>query len=106
VVTRGSRHRRKTATNRSQLGNGAAGYSLVVIAGNAGLLMSSTVGWLSALAAIGIFALLFVVPVLALRKHNRMFPKGWDRTGWEPEPGKARRFETMWTYFSGGRGGG
>jgi hypothetical protein len=34
-----------------------------------------------------------------------MFPKGWDRTGWEPEPGKARRFETMLTYFSGGRAG-
>jgi hypothetical protein len=46
------------------------------------------------------------IPIWALRRHSRMFPKGWDRTGWKPEPGKARRFETMWTYFSGGRGGG
>jgi hypothetical protein len=71
---------------------------------SAGLVLSSAVGWLTALGALVIFALVFVVPVLALRKHNRMFPKGWDRSGWEPEPGKARRFETMWTYFSG-RGG-
>jgi hypothetical protein len=35
-----------------------------------------------------------------------MFPKGFDRTDWNPEPGKARRFETMWTYFSGGRNSG
>ena len=49
--------------------------------------------------------LVFALPLWALRRHNRMFPKDWDRTGWEPEPGKARRFETMFTYFSGGRGG-
>jgi hypothetical protein len=46
----------------------------------------------------------FALPIWALRRHARMFPKGWDRTGWAPEPGKARRFETMWAYFSGGRG--
>jgi hypothetical protein len=69
------------------------------------LLMSSTVGWLTALVALAIFLLAFMVPIWALRKHNRMFPKGRDRTGWSPEPGKARRFETTWTYFSGGRGG-
>jgi hypothetical protein len=69
-----------------------------------GLLLSGTVGWPTALAALAIFLVAFVVPIWALRRHNRMFPKGWDRTGWKPVPGKARRFETMFTYFSGGRG--
>jgi hypothetical protein len=42
--------------------------------------------------------------VLAARKHDRMFPKGFDRTGWEPEPGRAGRFATMWAWLAGGRG--
>ena len=67
--------------------------------------MSGTVGWLTAILALGAFVLLFALPLWALRRHNRMFPKDWDRTGWEPEPGRARRFETMFTYFSGSRGG-
>jgi hypothetical protein len=68
------------------------------------VLMASTVGWLTAVGAIVLLLVAFGLPLWALRRHNRMFPKGWDRTGWQPEPGKARRFETMWTYFSGGRG--
>jgi hypothetical protein len=52
--------------------------------------------------AVGIFALL----IWALRRHNRMYPKGRDRIGRDPEAAQAtRRFETMWTFFSG-RGGG
>ena len=56
-----------------------------------------------------VFVAIVVIVVLgsalfALRSHNRMFPKGWDRTGWTSEPGKARRFETMFTWLSGGRG--
>ena len=75
------------------------------MSGAAGLLLSSAVGWpLTAVALVAFVVLAFGVPLWALRKHNRMFPKGWDRTGWRPEAGKARRFETMWTYFSG-RGG-
>jgi hypothetical protein len=69
------------------------------------MLMASTVGWLTAVGALTAFAFVFAVPAWALRRHNRMFPRGWDRTGWEPVPGKARRFETMLTCFSGGRGG-
>jgi hypothetical protein len=47
----------------------------------------------------------FAVPVWALRRHNRMYPKGRDRIGRDPEAAQAtRRFETMWTYLSG-RGG-
>jgi hypothetical protein len=68
------------------------------------VLLAASVGWLTAIVAVTALALAFAVPLWALRRHRRMFPKGWDRTGWEPEPGKARRFETMFTYFSGGRG--
>ena len=42
----------------------------------------------------------------ATRRHNRMYPKGRDRISRDPEAAqRTRRFETMWTYFSG-RGGG
>jgi hypothetical protein len=60
-----------------------------------------------AFALFGIVAFVATVALglWALRKHNRMFPKGFDRTGWEPPPGRAGRFETMWAWLSGGRGG-
>jgi hypothetical protein len=83
-----------------------ADYASVRMGSLASLVMTSAVGWLTAGGALVLLAVVLAVPVWALRKHNRMFPKGWDRTGWQPEPGKARRFETMWTYFSGGRGSG
>jgi hypothetical protein len=50
---------------------------------------------------------LFVVfgaAFVALRRHDRMFPKGWDRTGWEPNSSKGW-FATKVTWLSGGRGG-
>jgi hypothetical protein len=50
-----------------------------------------------------VFALVIGVGVFALRQHNRMFPKGWDRTGWEPR-GTAGWFATKFTWLSGGRG--
>jgi len=51
----------------------------------------------------GIFALL----IWATRRHNRMYPKGRDRISRDPEAAQAtRRFETMWTFFSGRGGGG
>jgi hypothetical protein len=65
--------------------------------------MSSTVGWVTAVVALVLFLVSLATPILALRNQNRMFPKGWDRAGWQPEPGEARRFETMWAYLSGGR---
>ena len=65
---------------------------------------SATVGWPTVIVGFVAMAVLFAIPIWALRKHARMFPKGWDRTGWSPEPGKARRFETMWAWLSGGRG--
>ena len=42
---------------------------------------AGTVGWLTAIVAVSLFVLAFVLPIWALRKHNRLFPKGWDRTG-------------------------
>ena len=57
---------------------------------------------LGLLVVVGVFALLF----WALRRYNRMYPKGRDRISRDPEAAQAtRRFETMWTFFSG-RGGG
>jgi hypothetical protein len=46
----------------------------------------------------------FAIPVWALRRQNRMFPKGFDRTGWNPDPDKAGWFMTKFTWLSGGRG--
>ena len=57
----------------------------------------------------GLIALVAVLalPIWALRRHNRMYPKGRDRIGRDPEAAQAtRRFETMWTFFSGRGGGG
>ena len=51
-------------------------------------------------------ATVLALPVWALRRHNRMYPEGRDRISRDPEAAQAtRRFETMWTFFSG-RGGG
>jgi hypothetical protein len=51
-------------------------------------------------AIFGVFAVLF----WAHRRHNRIYPKGMERIR-DPEAAQAtRRFETMWTFFSG-RGG-
>jgi hypothetical protein len=53
----------------------------------------------------GAVALAVVVgsALFALRLHDRMFPKGWDRTGWEPNSTKGW-FATKFTWLSGGRG--
>ena len=61
-------------------------------------------GWL--MTAAGLIA---VVPVVALlvwahRRQSHMFPKDFDRTGWNPEPGEARSYETKTTHYSGGQG--
>jgi hypothetical protein len=54
------------------------------------------------LVAVGVF----VLPLWALRRHRRLYPENRDRIGRDPEAAQAtRRFETMWTFFSG-RGGG
>jgi hypothetical protein len=46
------------------------------------------------------------VLVWASRRHSRLYPKGRDRIGRDPEAAQAtRRFETMWAFFSGRSGG-
>ena len=41
----------------------------------------------------------------AVRSQARMFPTGFDRTGWHPERGHAGGwFQTKFTWLSGGRG--
>ena len=59
--------------------------------------------------AITIFGLVVLGGVLAagiwaIRYHNRMFPKGFDRTGWNPDSDRAGWFMTKFTWLSGGRG--
>jgi len=46
----------------------------------------------------------FVVGIWALRRHDRMFPKGFDRTGWNPHGERAGWFMTKFTWLPG-RGG-
>jgi hypothetical protein len=54
---------------------------------------------IAVVGAVGIFA---VLPIWAVRRHNRMYPKGRDRISRDPEAAQAtRRLETMWTFFSG-----
>ena len=50
-----------------------------------------------------VFVVVIAGGLLAIRQHNRMFPKGWDRTGWNP--GSTRGwFATKFFWLSGGRG--
>jgi hypothetical protein len=58
---------------------------------------------------LALIALLVVVASLglgiwAIRVQDRMFPKGFDRTGWSPERGHAGWSRTKFTWLSGGRG--
>jgi hypothetical protein len=59
-------------------------------------------------ACVGLAAVVFAVALLvwAYRRQSRRFPKGFDRTGWNPEPGEARSYETKTTSYSGGQGTG
>lgn len=65
--------------------------------------MSTTVGVELVVFGAIVFALVIAGGLLALRRHNRMFPKGWDRTGWEPRSTRGW-FATKFYWLSGGRG--
>jgi hypothetical protein len=56
---------------------------------------------------VGLMPFFAVLGVLlwAIRRQDRMFPKGFDRTGWNPDPDRAGWFLTKFTWLSGGRGG-
>jgi hypothetical protein len=56
------------------------------------------------LLSLGVIVAVFAPLIWAYRRHNRMYPEGMERIR-DPETASAtRRFETMWTFFSG-RGG-
>jgi hypothetical protein len=65
----------------------------------------ATVGTLLAILVLLLFVGLLSVCVWAIRHQNRMFPKGFDRTGWNPDGERAGWLMTRFTWLSGGRGG-
>jgi len=66
---------------------------------------ASSVGVVAAIAGLAVLVGVIVLGLWAIRAQNRMFPKGFDRTGWNPERGHAGWFLTKFTWLSGGRGG-
>jgi hypothetical protein len=66
--------------------------------------VSASVGVVTAVVGMGLFVAVLAVGIWAIRQQNRAFPKGFDRTGWNPEPGHAGWFRTKFTWLSGGRG--
>jgi predicted PurR-regulated permease PerM len=63
-----------------------------------------TVGAVLAIVMLLLFVAVVVLGAVAIRHQNRMFPKGFDRTGWNPEPGHASWLLTKFTWLGGGRG--
>ena len=60
-------------------------------------------GWLITVLGLAVIVLVVALLAWAYRRHNRIFPKGFDRTGWNPEPGEASSMETKVTNYSGGQ---
>jgi hypothetical protein len=56
---------------------------------------------------LGLTPFLAVIGLLlwAIRRQDRMFPKGFDRTGWNPDSDRVGWFLTKFTWLSGGRCG-
>jgi hypothetical protein len=65
---------------------------------------ASTVDPVTAVAVLVLALAVIGLGLWAVRSQARMFPKGFDRTGWSPEPGHAGWFRTKFTWLSGGRG--
>jgi hypothetical protein len=63
-----------------------------------------TVGAVLAIAMLLLFVSVIALGVVAIRHQSRMFPKRFDRTGWNPEPGHASWLLTKVTWLGGGRG--
>jgi hypothetical protein len=68
------------------------------------LLAASTVGVVTVFAGLLLLVAVIALGVWAIRYQNRMFPKGFDRTGWNPERGRAGWLLTKFTWLGGGRG--
>jgi len=65
----------------------------------------ASTGWVTAIVALVLFLGVLALPLWAIRRQNKLFPKGFDRTGWSPERGRAGWFMTKFTWLSGGRRG-
>jgi hypothetical protein len=63
-----------------------------------------SVGWVTALVVLALLAALLMVGSWAVRRQDRQFPNGFDRTGWNPDRDRAGWFRTKFTWLSGGRG--
>jgi hypothetical protein len=70
----------------------------------AGYLCTVTVGPVTMVIGLLLFAGVIAVGLWAVRLQNKQFPKGFDRTGWNPERGHAGWLLTKFTWLSGGRG--
>jgi hypothetical protein len=68
------------------------------------LIAMITVGPVTAILGLVLFAGVICVGLWAVRRQSRMFPKEFDRTGWSPEREHAGWFATKFTWLSGGRG--
>ena len=69
-----------------------------------GLLAASTVGLVTSIAGLLLIVGVIALGVWAIRRQSRQFPEGFDRTGWNPERGRAGWLLTKFTWLSGGRG--
>ena len=49
------------------------------------------------------FAVVVALGMWAIRHDDRMFPKGFDRTGWSPNRERVGWLMTKFTWLSGGR---
>jgi hypothetical protein len=65
---------------------------------------SAAVGTWSLVVGTVVLLLVFGLGIWALRNHDRQYPKGRERPGWEPDRGKLGWFATTFTWLSGGRG--
>jgi hypothetical protein len=61
---------------------------------------------LMGIAAIVILAGGIALPLWGIRRHNRMFPKGFDRTGWNPDGEDEARAGSVLTRITSLSGGG
>jgi hypothetical protein len=67
-------------------------------------LASSAVSTGLAIAGVMFFLVLVAAGLWAVWRQARQFPKGFDRTGWEPRRGASSWLATKFTWLSGARG--
>ena len=59
---------------------------------------------MTALVAGAFLLAVLAAGIWAVRQQNRAFPKGFDRTGWNSEPGHAGWFRTKFTWLRSAAG--